>query len=186
MSGQHLLRDVRSPVAAAASHLVGDAAVLGHGVAPQYVHDLGGTRSYTSTLQNLLKFPCLINLSRKKNPAKSLSAPSIIADKHHLNFGTCLERYKRERYIVNIVRVTFEKHIQRNIFSHTRLSDILVSTLGRLSWPFPPTLARSRSRTWPALYRIGQIQPVSASSSAPPPQTSWAAGCGVSGAGSGA
>lgn len=37
---QEVLGDVGAPVAAAAPHLVGDAAVLGHRVAPQQVQDL--------------------------------------------------------------------------------------------------------------------------------------------------
>lgn len=42
VSAQHLLSDVWPPVAAATPHLVGNAAVLRHGVAPQQVHNLGG------------------------------------------------------------------------------------------------------------------------------------------------
>lgn len=37
---QEVLCDVGAPVAAAAPHLVGNAAILGHGVAPQQVEDL--------------------------------------------------------------------------------------------------------------------------------------------------
>lgn len=40
VSVQEVLGDVRPPVAAPAPHLVGFAAVLGHGVAPQQVQDL--------------------------------------------------------------------------------------------------------------------------------------------------
>lgn len=41
VSPEHLLCDIRPPVAAAASHLVGIAAILGHWIAPQYVNNLG-------------------------------------------------------------------------------------------------------------------------------------------------
>ena len=37
---QEVLGDVGAPVAASAPQLVGDAAILGHGVAPQQVQDL--------------------------------------------------------------------------------------------------------------------------------------------------
>lgn len=40
VSVQEVLRDVGAPVAAAAPHLIGHAAVLGHRVAPQQVQDL--------------------------------------------------------------------------------------------------------------------------------------------------
>lgn len=39
---QEVFSDVGAPVAAPAPHLVGHAAVQGHGVAPQQVQDLGG------------------------------------------------------------------------------------------------------------------------------------------------
>lgn len=42
VSSQHFLCDVGPPIAAAASHLVGYAAILGHWVTPQHVHDLFG------------------------------------------------------------------------------------------------------------------------------------------------
>lgn len=40
VSSQHFLGDIGPPIAAAASHLVGYAAILGHWVAPQHVHNL--------------------------------------------------------------------------------------------------------------------------------------------------
>lgn len=40
VSAQEVLGDVRAPVAASATHLVGYAAVLGHRVAPQQIQDL--------------------------------------------------------------------------------------------------------------------------------------------------
>lgn len=42
VSSQHLLSDIWAPVAATTSHLIGNAAILGHGVAPQHIHYLGG------------------------------------------------------------------------------------------------------------------------------------------------
>ncbi len=42
VSSQHFLSDIWPPVAASASHLIGNAAVLGHWVTPQHVHYLGG------------------------------------------------------------------------------------------------------------------------------------------------
>lgn len=43
---QKVLGDIGTPVAASAPQLVGNAAVLGHGVAPQQVHDLVAHRSF--------------------------------------------------------------------------------------------------------------------------------------------
>lgn len=40
VSVQEVLGDIGPPVAASTSHLVGDAAILGHRVAPQQVQDL--------------------------------------------------------------------------------------------------------------------------------------------------
>lgn len=41
VSPQHFLGDVWPPVAASAPDLIGNAAILGHWVAPQHVHYLG-------------------------------------------------------------------------------------------------------------------------------------------------
>lgn len=40
VSSQHLLCNIRAPVAAPTSHLIGNASVLGHGITPQQVHYL--------------------------------------------------------------------------------------------------------------------------------------------------
>lgn len=44
VSPQHSLRHIRPPVAASTSHLVGNAAILGHWVTPQHVHYLCGRK----------------------------------------------------------------------------------------------------------------------------------------------
>lgn len=44
VSSQHLLSDIWPPVAASASHLIGNAAILGHWVTPQHIHYLGGPK----------------------------------------------------------------------------------------------------------------------------------------------
>lgn len=40
VSSQHLLCNIRAPVAAPTAHLIGNASVLGHGITPQQVHYL--------------------------------------------------------------------------------------------------------------------------------------------------
>lgn len=45
VSVQEVLCDVRAPVAASTSHLIGCATILGHRVAPQQVQDLWGDKN---------------------------------------------------------------------------------------------------------------------------------------------
>lgn len=53
VSVEEVLSDVRAPVAASPSHLVGYAAILGHWVAPQQVQNLGADDNMSRELSRI-------------------------------------------------------------------------------------------------------------------------------------
>lgn len=55
VSSQHFLSDIWPPVAASASYLIGNAAILGHWVTPQHVHYLGGQINHNEKVSEVRK-----------------------------------------------------------------------------------------------------------------------------------